>query len=211
MKSDTEYPDHVHECLKHVAIHRKGAFSCSSPDDEDDDEDVKRILAKHGGSETEGVEAAGFSTAYAEAARAAAAEMSLSTAAVDYEDWDEATKDVGTVYPALGFGCRGRKKCRDDRPPSSSTERGRTNDEARAPGDRYGDSAGARELRKRLEGALYGGDTEDFVVAQPYCTANKNLDFGKPIMSRKAVRESKKKVEIWMNKYAGDEKPADHY
>jgi hypothetical protein len=35
--------------------------------------------------------------------------------------------------------------------------------------------------------------------------ANKNLDFGKPKMSHKAMNDSRKKVENWMRKYAQEE------
>lgn len=63
----------------------------------------------------------------------------------------------------------------------------------------------ARHLRKCLEGALFGQDSKDFVVAQPHCIADKNLDFGKPRMSHKAAHESRYKVENWMSKYVGTE------
>lgn len=70
--SDTEYADHVHECLKFVPIYKEGAFSCSSLDendfDDNDDEDVKRILAEHGQSEPGDCEFEGFSSVYKAAA-----------------------------------------------------------------------------------------------------------------------------------------------
>lgn len=62
---------HVHECLKSVPVYKKGAFSCSSLDDDvdEDDEDVKRIMVEHG--ETKDVRETavrGFSSVYRAAA-----------------------------------------------------------------------------------------------------------------------------------------------
>lgn len=214
VNSDTEYPDHVHECLKYVPIYKKGTFSCSSADDDDDDdddEDVKRILAEYGQSETEDCKTVGFSSAY----KASAAETYLQWTAdglqsaqtaddpADYKDWDEALKDACTAYPPLGVS-----------PAAFEMETRRLDDETLdfraakiADGEdgrrlSVGPSSSAQELRKCLEGALYGRDVTDFVVSQPFCVANKNLDFGKPVMSHKAMQDSRKKVENWMSKYA---------
>lgn len=217
VNSDSEYPDHVHECLKYVPIFKKGTFSCSSRDDcddDDDDEDVKRILAEYSQSETEDCKAAGFSSVY----MTSVAEMNLQstdglqsagTADVDdpadYEDWNDALKDACTAYPPLGVSSE-----------VFETEIRRLDDEtldfhaAKISDGEDGRrlsvvSSSARELRRCLEGALYGRDVTDFVVAQPFCVANKNLDFGKPVMSNKALQDSRKKVENWMSKYIEEE------
>lgn len=222
--SGAEYLDHVHECLKYVPIYIKSAFSCSSLDHEDDcdeydDEDVKRILVEHNEPESKYCETEEFSSAYKEAMAAMVVKKDFppmeGVTDENYEDWNEALKDVSMMYPPLGVSraaswtleslglgdltselhaaidavCRGE----DD------------NGEDDCGNRRLTDSSTARELRKCLEGALYGQDTEDFVVAQPYCVANKNLDFGKPKMSHKAMNESRKKVENWMRKYVQDE------
>lgn len=215
--SDTEYPNHVYECLKYVPLYEKGAFSCSSIDDDDyddvyDDEDVKRILEEHGEPERKDGEIAGFSCAY----KAAMAEMDLppvegrTTVNDDYEDWDEALEDVSVVYPPLGIG-RAVHRSLENRMSENPTTEFRGTGGLPADDGRSGNDGGladgptARELRKCLEGALYGQDTEDFVVAQPYCVANKNLDFGKSKMSHRAVHDSRKKVENWMSKYVGED------
>jgi len=194
--SDTvEYPDYMRECLKYVSIYSKGAFSCSSSDDEDDrsyDEDVKRILAEHNEAEPRDCEATGFSSSYEAATAAMETNLSLTTSD-RYEDWDEALGDAAVVYPPLGVGRF-----------ASETSKNRKllilGDDTDVQLDQSGSSS-AQLLRKCLEGALYGQDTEEFAVAQPYCAANKNLDFGKSKMSPGTVHDSRKRVENWMSKY----------
>lgn len=217
--SDTEYADHVHESLKYAAIYEPGTFSCSSPDDDvdddDDDVDVKRILAEHGGGggglDTSDCESVGFSSAYKAAAAAAAAdeeqEADGEASADVYEHWDEALRDATAVYPPLGAGRPVTAALISAVPEAGDvTSRWPTTHEAGHRDDDNDDydsdrTAAARELRKCLEGALYGRDAEEFAVAQPYCVADKNLDFGKPEMSHKVVNESRKKVEDWMSKH----------
>lgn len=219
--SDTEYPDHVHECLKYVPIYRKGAFSCGSSldghDDDDDecgDEDVKRILAGHNEREPDDRETVDFSPAYEAAAAAAVTCGRTTVAADDYEDWKEAARDVSALYPPLGVGDRvvGRRATSAGGGGLRTSELADDDDSRRYrccfDGDRGpadGGQTTARELRKCLEGALYGQDLRDFVVAQPFCVANKNLDFGKSKMSQRAMRDSRKKVENWMSKYVDDQ------
>lgn len=200
-----EFPDYVHECLRYVPLYQKGVFSSGSSlddgDDRDDgdDEDVKRILTKHGESETTDGGAAGFSRAHREAAAAVETQTRRESSAADkgnddrptdhyYGDWDEALRHVSAAYPALG--ARRNTKLRVVRPL----------DFAGTDGGGGGGGQG-QELRKCLEGALYGQDSDDFVVAQPFCVANKNLDFGKPKMPRKAMRDSRNKVDNWMSKH----------
>lgn len=222
---EPEYRDHVHENLKYVPVYSKGTFSCSSLDDfpeDDEDEDVKRILAEHGRPEPGDREGTGFSSAYRKAAEAiagTAADLSSAEDAViedggGYEDWDDALADVSAVYPALGVGraVTGTLEYRNPGDPDPGGFRCRPDADTdnrvdTADRDRPAAATTARELRKCLEGALYGRDADDFVVAQPYRVADKNLDFGKPKMSAKTVLDSRKKVEGWMNKYVvgGDE------
>lgn len=192
--SDTvEYPDYVRECLKYVSIYSKGAFSCSSSDNEDDcsyDEDVKRILSEHNEAEPRDCEGTGFSSSY----EAAAMETNLSLTTSDrYEHWDEALGDATMVYPPLGVSRFASEM-------SKNRKLLILGDDTDVQSDHSG-SPSAQLLRKCLEGALYGQDTEEFVVAQPYCAANKNLDFGKSKMSPGAMHDSKKRVENWMSKY----------
>lgn len=198
--ADENADDRVRECLKYVSIYSKGAFSCSSADDDDDDEDVKRILAEHDEPEPRDGEIAGFSSCYEAVAAEVAAETGSSPLACcisdRYENWDEALRDTVMVYPPLGVGrsASGTSKTR-----KLFVLRG---DMDPQPADRAGSpSSSAQLLRKCLEGALYGQDTEEFAVAQPYCAANKNLDFGKSKMSPGAVQDSRKRVENWMSKY----------
>lgn len=200
MASDmAEYPDYVHECLKYVSIYSNGAFSCSSADDEDDcsyDEDMKRIISEHNEPEPRDCDATGFSSPYqaTEAVIAEETDSSLNTSN-RYEDWDKALEDAVMVYPPLGV-CRfasESSKNRKFRILGGDTDV--QSDLTRSP------SSSAQLLRKCLEGALYGQDTKEFAVAQPYCVANKNLDFGKSKMSPGAVHDSKKRVENWMSKY----------
>lgn len=213
--SDTEYPNHVYECLKYVPIYKKGAFSCSSIDDDDyddvyDDEDVKRILEEHGESEPSDCENDGFSSAY----KAAMAEMDLplvegSAVNDNYENWDEALEDVSMVYPPLGV-TRVVSRSLDIHNLEYLTSELHTTgvfagDDHCSGNKGFVENPTSQELRKCLEGALYGQDTDEFVVAQPYCVANKNLDFGKPKMSQKSMLDSRKKVENWMSKYAGED------
>lgn len=212
IRSEPEHRDHVHENLKYVPVYSKGTFSCSSLDDiqdDDVDEDVKRILAEHGKLEPSDPETTGFSSAYRKAAEAAIVETDLSSVedAIDdgYENWDDALADVSRVYPPLGIG-RAVSRTLENRNPGDRGPGFRWPDTDDRDRDPSGRQATAQELRKCLEGALYGRDAEDFVVAQPYCVADKNLDFGKPKMSAKTVMDSRKKVEGWMNKYVvGDD------
>lgn len=205
--NDTDYADCVLESFRYVAIYEPGTFSCSSPDDDDvDDVEVKRILAKYGdgGLNAGDCGPVGFSSAYKLAA--AAVEQSFSAddeVIVDiYEDWDEALRDVTAVYPPRGASRAVTAATATLVVPKTIDEISRRCSMAgRGHGDDNGTMAGAREFRKCLEGALYGRDSEGFTVAQPYCVADKNLDFGKPDMSPNAVRESRKKVEDWMSKY----------
>lgn len=122
----------------------------------------------------------------------------------DYADWDQAAQDASFVYPALGVRTRVLSKISKVVATVAAAIPAETFrplvDDGGDRDDRRDDGQGF-ELRKRLEGALYGQDTNDFVVAQPYCVANKNLDFGKPEMSPEAVLDSRKKVENWMSKY----------
>lgn len=212
--SDTEYTNHVYECLKYVPIYKKGAFSCSSIDDDDyddvcDDEDVNRILEEHGEHEQGDCENEGFSSAY----KAVMAEMDLSsvegsTVNDDYENWDEALEDVSKVYPPLGVN-QVIYRSLDSHKLEYLTSELHTTDvlvgDACSGNKGLAESTTAQELRKCLEGALYGQDTDDFVVAQPYCVANKNLDFGKTKMSQKTMLDSRKKVENWMSNYVGED------
>jgi len=187
-----------------VPIYSKGAFSCSTIDDDDDedDEDVKRILAEHGELEPKYCETVGFSSAY----KAAAAEAELPSVVEgltiddNYKDWDEALKNVSTVYPPLGVGRAVSRSLEIQRLDELTSEVRGADCDCHLAGN-----PAARELRKCLEGALYEQDSEDFVVTQPYCVANKNLDFGKPKISHNAIHASRKKVENWMIKYIGDE------
>lgn len=214
--SDTEYPNHVYECLKYVSIYKKGAFSCSSVDDDDyddvyDDEDVKRILDEHGEPEPSAYENDGFSSAY----KAAMAEMDIplvegSTVNENYYDnWDEALEDASMVYPALGVGQVVSRSLDSHSLEYLTSELHATDvlagDDHCSGNKSFAENPTSRELRKCLEGALYGQDTDEFVVAQPYCVANKNLDFGRPKTSQKAMDDSKNKVENWMSKYAGED------
>lgn len=197
--SDTvDYPDYVRECLKYVPIYSKGAFSCSSSDDEDNcsyDEDVKRILAEHNEPEPRDCEATGFSSSY-EAAVAAMMETNLSLTTSDqYEHWDEALGDAVVVYPPLGVSRFASEASKNRKMLIFG------NDTDVQSGQSVSQSSSAQLLRKCLEDALYGQDTDDFAVAQPYCVANKNLDFGKSKMSPETMHDSRKRVENWMNKY----------
>ncbi|XP_025408832.1 uncharacterized protein LOC112682443 [Sipha flava] len=222
--SDVEYLDHVHECLKYVPIYMKGAFSCSSLDDDDeynecDDEDVKRILVEYNEPKSEDCEKAKFSPAYKEAMAAVILEKDFTSVNgvtdENYKDWDEALKDVSMVYPPLGISRVASRTLEDLELNNLTSELCTTiyavscgvdnNDNDNCDNNRLTHSSTAWELRKCLEGALYGQDTKDFIVAQPYCVANKNLDFGKPKMSHKAMNDSRKKVENWMRKYAQEE------
>ncbi|VVC39736.1 Hypothetical protein CINCED_3A024545 [Cinara cedri] len=205
--SDAEYADYVQERLNSVAIYEPGAFSCSSLDDDDvDDVDVKRILAEYGGGlELSDCDSVGFSSAYNAAAAAVAVEEEVAEDEVTgdfYEHWDEALRDVSAVYPPLGVS-RAVTGSETLVVPKTGdlTSRMRTIDKCHHDGKDDKSAAGARELRKCLEGALYGRDAEEFVIAQPYCIADKNLDFGKSNISHKAVNESRKKVEDWISKY----------
>jgi len=153
---------------------------------------VKRILEEHNEAESRGWEATGFSSSYE--ATVAAMETNLSLTTSDrYEHWDEALGDAAVVYPPLGVGRFASEM-------SKNRKLFILGDNTDVQSDQSG-SPSAQLLRKCLEGALYGQDTEEFVVAQPYCAANKNLDFGKSKMSPGAVNDSKKKVENWMSKY----------
>lgn len=120
----------------------------------------------------------------------------------EYPDWDQALGNVVLVYPALSVCSRSVSEV------TEACCGGATSavvDDAGAGSVKYPCRiTAARDLRKCLEGALqYGRDTGDFVVAQPHCVADKNLDFGKPRMSHKAAHESRNKVENWMSKYVG--------
>jgi len=163
---------------------------------------VKRILAEHGELEPKYCETIGFSSAYKAAAAEAGLPSVMEGLTIDdnYKNWDEALKNVSTVYPPLGV----------TRAVSTSLEIQRldelTSEVRGADCDCHlADHPTAWELRKCFEEALYERDSEDFVVAQPYCVANKNLDFGKPKISHNAIHASRKKVENWMIKYMGDE------
>uniref|UniRef100_A0A2S2P9L0 Uncharacterized protein n=1 Tax=Schizaphis graminum TaxID=13262 RepID=A0A2S2P9L0_SCHGA len=199
MASDTaEYPDYVHECLKYVSIYSNGAFSCSSTDDEDDcryDEDIKRILLEHNEFEPRDCDTTGFSSSYQAAAAVTTETDSSLNTTNRYENWDEALKDAIAVYPPLGV-------CRFASEMSKNRKLLILGGDTDAQSDQSGSpSSSAQLLRKCLEDALYGQDTKEFAVAQPYCAANKNLDFGKSKMSPEAVHDSKKRVENWMSKY----------
>lgn len=205
-----------------MPIYLKGAFSCSSLDNDDDyskcddDEDVKRILAEHNEPESKDSNTAEFSSAYKQA-MAVEKDFPSSVEGVtddSYQDWDEALKDISMVYPPLGISRAASRTLKILGLSDLTPELRAAVDAVRCGEDNNGNqdcdnhrlgSSTARELRKCLEGALYGQDTEDFIVAQPYCVANKNLDFGKPKMSHKAMNDSKNKVENWMRKYVQDE------
>jgi len=196
--SDTvDYPDYMRECLKYVPIYSKGAFSCSSSDDEDYcsyDEDVKRILAEHNEPEPRDCEVTGFSSSYEMAV--AAMETNLSLTTTDrYEHWDEVLGDAVVVYPPLGVSRFASETSNNRKLLILGND---TDVQSNQSGSR---SSSAQLLRKCLEDALYGQDIDDFAVAQPYCVANKNLDFGKSKMSPGTVHDSRKRVENWMNKY----------
>jgi len=151
---------------------------------------VKRILAEHNEAEPRNCEAMGFSSSY----EAAAKETNLSLNTSDrYEHWDEALGDATVVYPPLGVSRFASEMSKNRKLLILGDDMDVQSDQSESPS--------AQLLRKCLEGALYGQDTEEFVVAQPYCAANKNLDFGKSKMSPEAVHDSKKRVENWISKY----------
>jgi len=107
---------------------------------------------------------------------------------------------IGKIYQALGVDCTYNSEMKNQISHNLSLEAIRS-DVTKVTTDDVERSTTGRELRKCLEGALYGQDTEEFVVAQPYCIANKNLDFGKPKILHKNTFESRKKVENWMSKH----------
>lgn len=110
----------------------------------------------------------------------------------EYTDWDRALADAAAVYPILGRPVPGTLAMAAAARPWAAA----ATNETERPG-----TSGARDLRKCLEAALYGQDAEDFVVTQPHCAADKNLDFGRPKTSLKAAHNSRNKVENWMSKY----------
>lgn len=110
----------------------------------------------------------------------------------EYAEWDRALADAAAVYPTLGRPVWETLAVAAAAQPWAAAA---TNETVR-PG-----TSAARDLRKCLEGALYGQDAENFVVTQPHCAANKNLDFGRPKTSLKAAHKSRNKVENWMSKY----------
>lgn len=205
-----------YDCLEYVPIYERGAFSCSTTieddDDDDEDEDVKRILAEHGEIEPRRYgETIGFSSAYEEAAAAEKRSSAAAAAAVhetltiddddddDYDgDWDWALKTVSTVYPPLGVAAVTSRRSDVQRLQHCDD----VTSETRVPDDK---PCTGGELGKCLEATVVcEHESEDFVVAQPYRVAVKNVDFGKPKMSRDAVHESRKKVDNWLSKYVVD-------
>jgi len=159
---------------------------------------VKRIFAEHNEPELRDCEATGFSSSYEAAVAAMETNLSLTTSD-RYEHWDEALGDAVVVYPPLGVGRFASETSKNRKLLIFGDDTDVQSDQSGSP------SSSAQLLRKCLEGALYGQDTEEFVVAQPYCTANKNLDFGKSKMSPGAVHDSRKRVENWMSKYYVDD------
>ncbi|XP_050424690.1 uncharacterized protein LOC126835878 [Adelges cooleyi] len=187
VEGDKEIPDFVQQCLKFVALYEPGTFSCSSSsslENEDVDEDIKRILNEHNPPKQPLSAYQGFSNIY----KKVSDDMdTVTNNKSEYNDWGDAVKDVCTVYPPLGIDKILLKSLQDKLlkfQPEILLE--------------YGNNE-SKELRKCLEASVYEQGLKEFEIAQPYCVASKNLHYGKPKICPKTMQVSKKKVENWLN------------